>query len=50
MLSSETKRIIRKIRETYKDPFTKKPTFKSDDEVIEFAVSKLHKTSNNWRS
>ncbi len=44
MLSSETKRIIRKIREIYKDPLTKKPTFKSDDDVIEYAVASL------WRS
>jgi hypothetical protein len=44
MLSSETKRILRKIRETYKDPLTKKPSFKSDDDVIEFAIHQLHGT------
>ena len=41
MLSSATKKIIRKIREAYKDPFTKKPSFKSDDEVIEYAINSL---------
>jgi hypothetical protein len=41
MLSSETRKIIRKIREAYKDPLTKKPTFKSDYEVIEFAILSL---------
>ena len=41
MLNSETRRTIRKIRDAYVDPLTKKPTFKSDDEVIEFAIMKL---------
>jgi hypothetical protein len=41
MLSSEARKIIRKIRETYKDPLTNKPSFKSDDEVIEFAILSL---------
>jgi hypothetical protein len=41
MLSSEAKIIIRKIRETCKDPLTKRPTFKSDDDVIEFAIMSL---------
>ncbi len=41
MLSSETRRIIRKIRDACKDPLTKKPTFKNDDEVVEFAIKNL---------
>jgi len=41
MLSSETRRMIKKIIEKHKDPLTNKPSFKSDDEVIEFAILSL---------
>ena len=43
MLSSETRRMIKKIREKYKDSLTKKPSFKSDDEVIEYAIQQLNR-------
>jgi hypothetical protein len=43
MLSSDTRRIVRKIREKYKDSLTKKPTFKSDEQVIEYAVQQLNR-------
>jgi len=43
MLSSEAKRVIKKIRERYKDSLTKKPTFKSDEDVIEYAIQQLNR-------
>lgn len=48
MLSPEARRIIKKIREKYKDSLTKKPTFKSDEEVIEFAIMNLD-LNRRWR-
>ena len=41
-LSSSTRQIIRQIRSKYKDPITKKPSFATDDAVIEYAVEKLY--------
>lgn len=41
-LSASTRQMIRQIRGKYKDPITQKPSFATDDTVIEFAVGKLH--------
>ncbi len=40
-LSASTRQIIRKIRSKYKDPVTKKPSFASDDAVIDYAIERL---------
>jgi len=42
MISSETRRLIKRIREKHRDQWTGEPSFKSDDAVIEFAVIKLY--------
>ena len=42
-LSSSTRQMIRKIRAKHKDPITKKPSFPTDEAVIEFAIEFLHK-------
>ena len=41
-LSASTRSMIRQIRSKYKDPITKKPSFATDDAVIEYAVEKLY--------
>jgi len=41
-LSSSTRQAIHKIRQQYKDPITNKPSFATDDAVIEFAIDYLY--------
>lgn len=41
-LSASTRQIIRQIRSKYKDQITKKPSFASDDAVIEYAIERLY--------
>jgi hypothetical protein len=41
-LSVSTRQKIRQIRSKYKDQITKKPSFATDDAVIECAVEKLY--------
>jgi len=41
-LSASTRQKISQIRSKYKDPITKKPSFASDDAVINYAVERLY--------
>ena len=47
-LSLATRQMIRQIRNKYKDPVTKKPSFASDDAVIDYAVEKLYEDLKHW--
>ena len=42
-LSAPTRQMIRQIRSKYKDSITNKPSFASDEAVIDFAIEYLYR-------